>query len=570
MSNALASETLAQQADRYSTHKVLNQAQPATGFNAFSGDVVLRDAIEREAPWAADRCKALGAIAGDERVQELARLANRHLPELKTHDRFGNRIDWVDFHPSWHELMSIAWNHEVPNLAWRTNHKNGHFARAVLSYVWNQVEQGTGCPTGMAYASYAGFEAEPALAIWAEKVKGTEYEFSRKEVGEKPSVVIGYAMTEKQGGSDLRETQTTARFSHSADYHGKTAHWYELTGHKWFCSVPQSDGFFTLGKVNGEVTCFFLPRTLPDGSYNRFFVQRLKDKAGNKSNASSEVEYAGTLAIRVGEEGKGLREILSHAHLTRLDFAVGSAGLMRQSLTLALQHTTTRNAFGSTIADRPMMTNVLADMAIEVEAATLMALRVARATDDLDSSEHERLLARVATPAAKFFNCSRAPSIAYEALQCHGGNGFIEENPMARLYREAPLNSVWEGTANMMCMDVRRAMMKDPRTIDALFDEVRPHAGQDARFDAMVQHTETLVREAVKDEFFARPMTEAVARVLQGAELLRHSAQEVADVFLNTRTPGTPGAWGAHYGTLAIKVSQPVAKKIMERARISD
>ncbi len=570
MSNALASETLAQQADRYSTHKVLNQAQLATGFNAFSGEVVLRDAIEREAPWAADRCKALGAIAGDERVQELARLANRHLPELKTHDRFGNRIDWVDFHPSWHELMSIAWNHEVPNLAWRTNHKNGHFARAVLSYVWNQVEQGTGCPTGMAYASYAGFEAEPALAIWAEKVKGTEYEFSRKEVGEKPSVVIGYAMTEKQGGSDLRETQTTARFSHSADYHGKTAHWYELTGHKWFCSVPQSDGFFTLGKVNGEVTCFFLPRTLPDGSYNRFFVQRLKDKAGNKSNASSEVEYAGTLAIRVGEEGKGLREILSHAHLTRLDFAVGSAGLMRQSLTLALQHTTTRNAFGSTIADRPMMTNVLADMAIEVEAATLMALRVARATDDLDSSEHERLLARVATPAAKFFNCSRAPSIAYEALQCHGGNGFIEENPMARLYREAPLNSVWEGTANMMCMDVRRAMMKDPRTIDALFDEVRPHAGQDARFDAMVQHTETLVREAVKDEFFARPMTEAVARVLQGAELLRHSAQEVADVFLNTRTPGTPGAWGAHYGTLAIKVSQPVAKKIMERARISD
>ena len=333
--------------DRYSTHEVRNQAKPATGFNAFTGDVVLRAAIDREAPWAADRCEALGAVAGDENVQELARLANRHLPELKTHDRFGNRIDWVDFHPSWHELMSLAWKHEVPNLAWRTNQKNGHFARAVLSYVWNQVEQGTACPTGMAYASYAGFEAEPALAIWAEKAKGTEYEFSRKEVGDKPSVVIGYAMTEKQGGSDLRETQTTARFSHSADYHGKTAHWYELAGHKWFCSVPQSDGFFTLAKVNGEVTCFFLPRTLPDGSYNRFFVQRLKDKAGNKSNASSEVEYAGTLAIRVGDEGRGIREILSHAHLTRLDFAIGSAGLMRQSLTLALQHTTTRNAFGT-------------------------------------------------------------------------------------------------------------------------------------------------------------------------------------------------------------------------------
>jgi putative acyl-CoA dehydrogenase len=557
-------------AGRYCTHEVRNQAKPATGFNAFSGDVVLRAAINREAPWAADRCEALGALAGDENVQELARMANRHLPELKTHDRFGNRIDWVDFHPSWHALMSLAWKHEVPNLTWRTNQRNGHFARAVLSYVWNQVEQGTACPTGMAYAAYAGFEAEPALAIWAEKVKGTEYEFSRREVANKPSVVVGYAMTEKQGGSDLRETQTTARFSHSADYHGKTAHWYELTGHKWFCSVPQSDGFFTLGKVRGEVTCFFLPRTLPDGTYNRFFVQRLKDKAGNKSNASSEVEYAGTLAIRVGEEGRGIREILSHAHLTRLDFAIGSAGLMRQCLTLALRHTTTRNAFGTTIADRPMMTNVLADMAVEVEAATLMALRVAKATDQLADLEHEKLLARVATPAAKFFNCSRAPSIAYEALQCHGGNGFIEENPMARLYREAPLNSVWEGSANMMCMDVRRAMVKDPHTIDALFDDVRPLAGQDARFDAMVQRAKALVGETVADEFLARPMTEAVARVLQGAELLRHSTREVADVFLSTRSPGVPGAWGSHYGTLAGTVSRSTARKIMDRAMISE
>lgn len=562
MSGALAS-------DRHATHEVFNQASPASGFNAFSDDVVLRQAIEREAPWAADRCRALGAVAGDAEVQELARLANRHLPELKTHDRFGNRVDWVEFHPSWHQLMSLAWKHEVPNLAWRTNQKNGHYARAVLSYLWNQVEQGTGCPTGMAYASYAGFEAEPALSIWAEKAKGTQYEFSRREVADKPSVVIGYAMTEKQGGSDLRETQTTARFSHSSDYHGATARWYELTGHKWFCSVPQSDGFFTLAKVDGEVSCFFLPRTLPDGRYNRFFIQRLKDKAGNKSNASSEIEYAGTLAILVGDEGKGIREILSHAHLTRLDFAIGSAGLMRQALTLALQHTTTRNAFGSTIADRPMMTNVLADMAVEVEAATLMALRVARATDDLASVEHERLLARVATPAAKYFNCSRAPSIANEALQCHGGNGFIEENPMARLYREAPLNSVWEGTANMMCMDVRRAMQRDPRTVEALFDEVRPLAGQDARFDAMTRYTEDLVRKAVEDEFLARPMTEAVARLLQGAELMKHSTQQVTDVFLGTRNPGVPGAWGSHYGTMAATVDQPTARAIMLRSLVA-
>ncbi|MCA0406378.1 MAG: acyl-CoA dehydrogenase family protein [Proteobacteria bacterium] len=555
--------------ERYSTHHVLNQAKPAAGFNAFAGDAVLSAAIAREAPWAAERCAALGSVAGDEAVQELARLANRHLPELKTHDRFGNRIDWVEFHPSWHALMTLAWKHEVPNLAWRTNQRGGHFARAALSYLWNQVEHGTACPTGMAYAACAGFMAAPALGIWAEKVRGTEYEFSRREVAEKPSVVVGYAMTEKQGGSDLRETQTTARFVETSDYHGKTAHWYELSGHKWFCSVPQSDGFFTLAKVNGGVTCFFLPRTLPDGSFNRFFVQRLKDKAGNKSNASSEVEYAGTLAIRVGEEGHGIREILSHAHLTRLDFAIGSAGLMRQALTLAMNHTMSRKAFGTSIADRPMMTNVLADMAVEVEAATLMALRVAKSTDQLAEVEHEKLLARIATPAAKFFNCSRAPSIANEALQCHGGNGFIEENPMARVFREAPLNSIWEGTANMMCMDVRRAMMKDARTIEALFDEVRPLKGQDARFDAMVAHAEGLVRAAVADEFFARPMTEAVSRVLQGSELLRHSPQAVVDVFLATRAPGVPGAWGTHYGTLAAPVSPSGAKAIVERAAVA-
>lgn len=556
--------------DRFSTHQVLNQARPASGFNAFTGDVVLREAIAREAPWAAGRCEALGAIAGDERVQELARLANRHTPELKTHDRFGNRIDWVEFHPSWHELMTLAWQHEVPNLTWRTQHDqaNGHFARGVLSYLWNQVEHGTGCPTGMAYASYAGFAAEPALAVWAEKIKGTAYEFSRREVADKPSVVIGYAMTEKQGGSDLRETQTRARFSHSGDYHGATAHWYELTGHKWFCSVPQSDGFFTLAKVQGSgVTCFFLPRTLPDGSFNRFFVQRLKDKAGNRSNASSEVEFAGTLAIRVGEEGHGIREILSHAHLTRLDFAIGSAGLMRQALTLALQHTTTRTAFGGAIADRPMMTNVLADMAVEVEACTLLALRVAKATDLMDSREQEKQLARVATPAAKYFNCSRAPSIAYEALQCHGGNGFIEENPMARVYREAPLNSVWEGTANMMCMDVRRAMSRDPRTVEALFAEVESLRKADARFDGLVQHAHRLVRQALDDEYFARPMTEAVARVLQGAELLRHSTQSVVDVFLGSRAPDGIGVWGSHYGTLSSTAA--VARSVVQRARVA-
>lgn len=567
--NAPLSAGQLQPADRYTTHTVLNQAAPAAGFNAFEGDAVLRAAVQREAPWAAARCAALGRLAGDEEVQELARLANRHLPELKTHDRYGNRIDWVEFHPSWHQLMALAWRHEVPTLAWTARERQPHFARAALSYLWNQVEHGTGCPTGMAYASYAGFSAEPALAVWAQKVLGTEYEFSRREVALKPSVVVGYAMTEKQGGSDLRETQTTALFSHTSGYHGAQAHWYELTGHKWFCSVPQSDGFFTLAKVAGEVTCFFLPRTLPDGSFNRFFVQRLKDKCGNKSNASSEVEYAGTMAIRVGPEGGGIREILSHAHLTRLDFAVGSAGLMRQALTLALNHADTRRGFGAPLSEQPMMAAVLADMAIEVEAATLLALRVASATDHIATDAQQKAFARVATPMAKYFNCSRAPAIAYEALQCHGGNGFIEENPMARVYREAPLNSVWEGTANMMCMDVRRAMRRNADCRDAFMAELGAVRGQDARFDAFLGTLDALIGRALEDEFYARAATEAMARALQGAQLLQHSTGEVADAFMATRIAPQPAGWGSMFGTLGTAVAPGQAARIVRRAHLA-
>lgn len=550
-------------------HEVRNQAAAASGFNAFTGDVVLREAIARDAPWAAERCAALGALAGDEAVQDLARLANRHEPELRTHDRYGNRIDWVEFHPAWHALMGLAWKHEVHSLAWNATQPQAHTARAVLSYLWNQVEHGTACPTGMAYAAHAGFSAEPALAIWAEKVRGSQYVFDRSEVADKPSVVVGYAMTEKQGGSDLRETQTTAVFSHHADYHGSRAHWYTLSGHKWFCSVPQSDGFFTLAKVDGGVTCFFLPRTLPDGNWNRFFLQRLKDKCGNRSNASSEVEFAGTLAIRVGEEGHGIREILSHAHLTRLDFAVGSAGLMRQALTLALNHTRTRRGFHTPLAAQPMMANVLADLAVEVEACTLMALRVARATDHLQSSTQERSFARVATPMAKYFNCSRAPAVAYEALQCHGGNGFIEENPMARVYREAPLNSVWEGTANMMCMDVRRAMARDPATRDAFLAEFAEIRGADARLDAHITTTTQLIDAACDDEFLARPATESMARALQAAELIRYSSTEVADAFLATRIGEGAARWGSMLGTMRLPCGSAAAAGIIERAAIT-
>lgn len=566
MNAPLDTDGLKMPGDPHATHIVRNQARAAVDFNAFSGDAVLVAAVQRHAPWAATRCADLGRLAGDEQVQDLARLANRHLPELKTHDRYGNRIDWVEFHPSWHALMSLAWKHEVHSLAWNAPGPQPHFARAVLSLLWNQVEHGVGCPTGMAYAAHAGFQAEPALGIWANKVRGTEYEFSRREVADKPSVVIGYAMTEKQAGSDLRQTQTKAVFSHAAAYHGATAHWYELTGHKWFCSVPQSDGFFTLATVAGAVTCFFLPRTLPDGTWNRFFVQRLKDKCGNRSNASSEVEFRGTLAIRVGAEGAGIREILSHAHLTRLDFAVGSAGLMRQALTLALNHTATRNGFGTPLSRQPMMANVLADMAIEVEAATLLALRVARATDDIGKDAQQTAFARVATPLAKFFNCSRAPAIAYEALQCHGGNGFIEENPMARLYREAPLNSVWEGAANMMCMDVRRALRKDPTCRDALWAEFAIVRGRHAGFDAFLQRLHPLVDAMLDNEYLARRTSEALARAIQGTELLRYATDEVVDAFVSTRLGGEMGTL---FGSMGPAIDQVQANRIVDRAQVT-
>ncbi|MCW7536877.1 acyl-CoA dehydrogenase family protein [Aquabacterium sp. A7-Y] len=550
------------------THIVKNQARAATGFNAFDGDAVLAAAIEREAPWAAGRCSALGSLAGEEDVQELARLANQNPPQLKTHDRYGNRIDWVEFHPAWHELMDLAWKHEVHSLAWSSAGPQPHFARAVLSYLWNQVEHGTGCPVGQAYAAYSGFKAEPALKIWAEKVRGTQYEFSRREVAQKSAVVIGFAMTEKQGGSDLRETQTTGVFSHASDYHGATALWYELSGHKWFCSLPQSDGFFTLAKVAGEITCFFLPRTLPDNTHNRFFIQRLKDKCGNRSNASSEIEYSGSLAIRVGAEGAGIREILSHAHLTRLDFAIGSAGLMRQALTLALNHTGTRKAFGVRLARQPMMANVLADMAVEVEAATLLALRVAKATDHIGSDEQETAFARVATPIAKFLNCSRAPAIAYEAVQCHGGNGFIEENPMARIYREAPLNSIWEGTANMMCMDVRRALMKDGNCRAALLAEFRSLRGFNRQFDAFIERLDPLLEGMLHDEFLARPACEALARAIQGVQLIRHSTDEVVRCFSETRLSSVSGISGSLLGTLGASIGKAQVDAIVDRAHV--
>ncbi|MEO7338373.1 MAG: acyl-CoA dehydrogenase family protein [Caldimonas sp.] len=537
-----------------------NQASPAVGFNAFTQDCALHDRVARGAPWAMDRCAKLGALVGDDAIQEAARLANAHEPVLRSHDRFGNRIDWVEYHPAWHQLMHAAFSHEVHSLAWTTTRPEGHFARAALSYLWNQVESGVGCPTGMAYAAVAGFGNRPEFAVWREKTLQADYDPRRAPVQSKRAAVIGYAMTEKQGGSDLRKTQTTATALGRTTEGGQA---FSLTGHKWFCSVPVADGFFTLARTASGVSCLFVPRVLPDGSANRFLIQRLKDECGNRSNASSEIEYHETWALLVGDEGHGIREILSHAHLTRLDFAVGSAGLMRQALTLAIGHAQSRSGFGRPMAELPMQANVLDDLALESEAAMLGALRVAAATDHLEDDEQERLFARVATPVMKFWNCQRAPCFVAECVQVHGGNGFIMENPIARLYREAPLNSIWEGTSNMMCMDVLRALQREPGCRDAFMAELRRPRGNDARVDKAVDDLAGRLDQPCADDGHARGVVTRMAYLLQATQMLQHSPQPVADMFIRTRVAGD---WMHVYGTLP---ASPDIAGIVARAAVT-
>ncbi len=540
------------------THHVLNQARPATGYNAFADDAVLRDQVERYAPWSTENATTLGALAGDEQAQEAARLANEHGPQLKTHDRFGNRIDWVEFHPAWHQLMALAFGNGVHSLAWTATQQGGHFARAVLSYLWNQVENGVGCPTGMAYAAAAGFADRPQFKLWHERTIAAAYDQRRLPLQQKEAAVIGYAMTEKQGGSDLRQTQTTAEFAGAED----RADIYLITGHKWFFSVPTCDGFYTLAQTKSGVSCLFVPRVLDDGSFNRVFVQRLKDKCGNRSNASSEVEFDRTRAMLVGEEGRGIREILSHAHLTRLDFAVGSAGLMRQALTLAINHAGTRNGFGQRMSELPMQANVLADLALECEAATLAALRVARATDAMETSDSERLLARVATPVVKFWNCQRASYFVYEALQVHGGNGFIMENPIARLYREAPLNSIWEGTSNMMCMDVLRALGREPGAREAFAAEVTAAGTVDRTHESFLGQLSDDLDKRANDEGGARSLVSRMALALQASEMMRHSPPAVAQRFVSSRLGGR------HAGIIGSLENGPDLGDIVRRAAV--
>jgi putative acyl-CoA dehydrogenase len=484
----------------------------------------------------------LGAAAGDERVQRLARDANRHLPELRSHDAQGNRVDEVEFHPAYHELMALAFGSGVHSLAWTADEPGGHTARGVLSYLWNQIENGVGCPVGMTYSAPPILALDQELdALWREGIMAEAYEPELKPIHEKSAASIGMTLTEKQGGSDLRANQTRAEPAREIG-----ANVYRLTGHKWFCSAPMSDAFVTLAQTQAGPTCFLLPRVLPDGERNPFQIQRLKDKCGNRSNASAEVEFPGTLVWRLGEEGRGIAAALSMTHLTRADFAIASAGLMRQALMLALHHCRHRRVFQKSLVDQPLMGQVLADLAIESEAAMWLGLRLAHAIDRMDDDEAERHLVRVMTPMAKFWICKRATPFLAEALECIGGNGFVEEHAMARLYREAPLNGIWEGAGNVVALDVLRALGRTPQVGDALIAEIRQAQGQNAILDQAIADLETQLARDTQPEAHCRQLVGAMAQTLQASLLARFAPAHVLDAFCAARLGAGRGpAFGA-------------------------
>ena len=519
-----------------------NLVPDLTGVDAFAGDAIASGVVERYAPWARERASALGSRVWDPEVLETARKAQRHTPELRPLDRLGHEVFDVDFHPSYHDLMSLAFGSGVHSLAWTAGEPGAHSARAVLSYLWNQVDGSTACPTGMAYASIPILRSRPELAPWAEKVVVEGYDPADVPVTAKSAATIGYFMTEKHGGSDLRANVTVAR-PVGRRGPGET---YLVNGHKWFASVPMADCYLTVAQTEGGVSCLLIPRRRADGSLNGIRVNRLKDKLGNRANASSEIEYHDAEAILVGEEGKGVRTILSSAEYTRLDFAIGSAGLMRAALSQALHFNDHRTAFGAPLSQLPIQAPVLADLALEWAGAAHLGFRVARAEDHQDSHDQvsEQLVSRLLTPVAKFWNCRRVSGVTEEVIQSIGGNAYIEEHPLPRYYREAPLNAIWEGTSNMMVMDVGRVLAREPKALEPVLDDIRPAAAEHPLLAGALADIEELVNEP---EDTTRYLVTRLALAAQAALLVEHAPTAVADAFVTSRL-GT--GWGPGFGTL--------------------
>jgi putative acyl-CoA dehydrogenase len=518
----------------YATHEVLNQPGDLTGFNAYETDAALCAAIDVfGADWATPKLQSLGALIGSARMANLARAANRHTPELRTHDRFGNRIDEIDYHPAWHELFTEIRAYGSISLGWTDPRPGAHTARAALSYLWGQGEPGICCPATMTFASIAALKHQPELLEkFQAKILSPHYDPRPLPPGQKTSLSVGMAMTEKQAGSDLRQTQTTAI---------RDGEIYRLTGHKWFFSVPMSDLFLTLACTGDSISCFLAQGWLDDGSRNRLKIQRLKDKAGNRSNASSEVEFYGLEAVMVGQEGRGIATLLEMAHLTRLECALGSAALIRQGTIQAIHHTSHRTAFQRRLADQPMMTNLLADLALESEAATWLAMRAAAALDASPRNAQEAALNRVLTPIAKYWVCRRAPAVLAEVLEAHGGNGFVEDHCIARLYREAPLNGLWEGSGNVICLDVLRALTRAPDSADALRAELLEAKSLHPALDAAIAEIDAILAAPQNFEPNARRIVERLALALQASLLLRHAPSFIAEAFCESRLGGDRG-----------------------------
>ncbi len=527
------------------THEVENQPEPLEDYNLVGTDVALREALAREgADWAEPALSDFGAALGSAHMLEQGRLANVHTPELRTHDRFGHRIDVVDYHPAYHELMGLCIKYQAHAWPWNEQRQGAHVARGALAYMIPQVEAGVGCPITMTFAVVPALRNQPEIADeWIPKLTSTEYDPRHIPVTEKKSAQMGMAMTEKQGGSDVRSNTTSARPLGA----GGPGAEYELTGHKWFCSAPMSDAFLTLANTEVGLTCFLVPRFLPDGTKNNFFIQRLKDKLGNRSNASSEIEYNATWARMVGEEGRGIATIIDMVTHTRLDCGLASAGLMRQAVAQAAHNARYRSAFGKKLRDQPLMKNVLADLAVEWEAATMLMMRIARAYDDALTDPAQRDFVRIATAVSKYWVCKRAPRHVYESMECLGGPGYVEESVLPRLYREAPVMSIWEGSGNVMCLDVLRAMGREPETLPAFLAEVEKAKGADAGLDACVSKLREELSNGANAEIRARSLVERMALAMQGALLVQHGHPAVAEAFCASRFGRDRGY---EYGTL--------------------
>jgi putative acyl-CoA dehydrogenase len=524
-------------------YEVFNQVPPLVGHDT-AADVALLEGLEREgAGWAAEEIHELGRLAGSADAQALGRLAERVPPRLLTHDRYGHRVDEVEYVPAYHQLMETAVGHGLHAAPWADDRPGAHVARAAKFMVWS-VDAGHGCPISMTYAVVPALRANPELAAQFESLlTNREYDPGLADPVTKRGLIAGMSMTEKQGGSDVRANTTTA-----SPVDGGADGTYALVGHKWFTSAPMSDMFLTLAQAPGGLSCFLVPRVLPGGERNAIRFLRLKDKLGNRSNASSEIEYDGATGWLVGEEGRGVRTIVEMVNMTRLDCVIGTSAGMRTSLELATHHARHRSAFGKTLIEQPAMRNVLADLAIESEAATTAVMRLAGANDRaIRGDEGEAAVRRLALAATKYYVCKRGPIHAAEALECLGGNGYIEDFDAARIYRELPLLSIWEGSGNVAALDALRAIAREPHTLDAYFEEVGLASGADARFDEAVARLQKEFTAFDDIELRARRIVEQLALVFQGSMLLRHAPAAVADAFCASRLDRD---WGGALGTL--------------------